>query len=74
MSSRDTGPRPEARKAKSSKTSDKFEELQLQMRNTSVENAAGRFTDALITMTRNNPLRAVSIAAAIGFLFAKLRR
>jgi ElaB/YqjD/DUF883 family membrane-anchored ribosome-binding protein len=60
--------------------SDQIDELRSDIQNlaTTVTNVAGkqltRAQDSLETSIRNNPIAAVGIAAAIGFLYAMIRR
>ena len=81
MSSSDTAPRHSDRRSRTAEEiSDQIDELRSDIQNlaTTVTNVAGkqltRAQDSLETSIRNNPIAAVGIAAAIGFLYAMIRR
>jgi ElaB/YqjD/DUF883 family membrane-anchored ribosome-binding protein len=77
----DTGTSPGGKKSRTQEQiSAEIDDLQSQVQNlaSTVSNAAGRqirtTQESLETTIRENPMASVAIAAAIGFLYAMIRR
>jgi ElaB/YqjD/DUF883 family membrane-anchored ribosome-binding protein len=77
----ESSPRPAGRRSRTQEEmNSEIDELQTQLQNlaTTVSNAAGRqirtTQQSLESTIRENPIASVAIAAAIGFLYAMIRR
>jgi ElaB/YqjD/DUF883 family membrane-anchored ribosome-binding protein len=77
----ESGPRPAGRSSRTQEEmNSEIAELQAQLQNlaSTVSNAAGRqirtTQESLESTIRENPIASVAIAAAIGFLYAMIRR
>jgi ElaB/YqjD/DUF883 family membrane-anchored ribosome-binding protein len=77
----ESGPRPASRRSRTQEEmNSEIDDLQAQLQNlaSTVSNAAGRqirtTQQSLESTIRENPIASVAIAAAIGFLYAMIRR
>ena len=77
----ESGPRPASRRSRTQEEmNSEIDDLQAQLQNlaSTVSNAAGRqirtTQQSLESTIRENPIALVAIAAAIGFLYAMIRR